>query len=319
MSSCKNIIILSEKSSGSSACQNLLAQFADIRHVEKTRHTEHETLYWTKAASILGKPQLKMVDSEVPIEPEKAKAELISLLRNNLEDYEPPDTNEELISAGWNRLCKRYSPIFIEKSPHHLCQWSAIELIVEHMRATNDVDFLLVGLVRNPMDTIYSQYKRWKSPPEKVEQQWRVAYQNLLRLQDIVGKKLVIVRYEDIVSSLKHLEAVFDFCGVTANTADEKYLHKKSINKWKTDRLFGHLLSDQTIELAKKYGYQQSELINKPNPLSGIIFKTTHLAYLSVKPIRKIAQRMRNRIKSYVANKRSASLGRYSSARGNGR
>ena len=84
MSKDKNIILLSEKSSGSSACQNLLARFTNIRHVAQTRHFENETLYWTKAASILGKSQIKMVDSEVPIDPVKAKSDLISLLRDNL-------------------------------------------------------------------------------------------------------------------------------------------------------------------------------------------------------------------------------------------
>ena len=143
----KNIIILSEKSSGSSACQNLLTKFASIKHVSKTRHFENETLYWTKAASILGKPQLKMVDSEVPIECLKAKNDLISLLRDNLNNYTPPDNERELIMQGWRLLCKNHSPIFLEKSPHHLCQWSALELIIEHIREVNDVDFLIIGLI----------------------------------------------------------------------------------------------------------------------------------------------------------------------------
>ena len=220
MSKVKNIIILSEKSSGSSACQNLLAKFANIQHISKTRHFQNETLYWTKAASILEKPQFDMVDSEVPISSEKAKDEWITLLRDNLDGYVPPNHSKELIIEGWRLLCKKYSPIFLEKSPHHLCQWSAIELIIECINVVDDVDFLLIGLVRNPMDTIYSQYKRWKSPPEKVEEQWVVAYQNLLKLKDKLGDRLVIVRYEDIISSLEYLEPVFNFCEVKATSSD---------------------------------------------------------------------------------------------------
>ena len=287
MSNEKSIIILSEKSSGSSACQNLLVQFANIENVSKTRHNENETLYWTKAASILGKSQLKMVDSEVPIEREKAKAELISLLKDNLDDYIPPVKDEELIMEGWRLLCKKHSPIFLEKSPHHLCQWSAIELIIECIRKINDVDFLLIGLVRNPMDTIYSQYKRWKSPPEKVQEQWLVAYQNLLRLKEIVGDQLVIVRYEDMVTSLEYLEPAFNFCEVTVRTADKTYLHQKSLQKWKNDVFFGFSLSDETIELAEKYGYQRDELTNETYLIWPAVRTLSRIVHIAVRPIRK--------------------------------
>ncbi|MGB3292075.1 MAG: hypothetical protein WBB01_03665, partial [Phormidesmis sp.] len=230
-----------------------------------------------------GKPQLKMVDSEVPVEPKKAKADLVSLLRDNLNDFTPLENDRELIMQGWSLLCKNYSPIFLEKSPHYLCQWSALELIVEHIHEVNDVDFLLIGLIRNPMDTIYSQFKRWKSPPEKVEKQWLTAYQNLLRLREIHELPLAIVRYEDIVSSLKSLEPVFSFCGVSATADDESYVHTKSIGKWKNDKLFGLSLSHQTIELAEKFRYQKSELVNNTHPLWVVFRKSLRAVHWSIK------------------------------------
>jgi hypothetical protein len=294
----KNIIILSEKSSGSSACQNLLAKFADIQHVSKTRHYRNETLYWTKAASILGLPQLKMVDSEVPIEREKARTDLISLLKDNLDDYVPASEDKELIMEGWRLLCKKYSPIFLEKSPHHLCQWSAIELIIEYIREVNDVDVLLIGLIRNPMDTIYSHYRRWKSPLEKVEKRWIIAYQNLLKLGNVIGDKLIIVRYEDMVSSLEPLEPVFSFCGVTASDADKTYFHQKSIHKWKDDKLFGFSLSNETVELAEKYGYQRDELINEAHPLWPVARELSRTVYRATEAIEKLARNKLKRIDS---------------------
>lgn len=301
MSNAKNVIILSEKSSGSSACQNFLTKFGNIQHVSKTRHFENETLYWTKAASILGKPQLKMVDSEVPIERERARRDLISLLKDNLDNYIPPDNDKNLITEGWRLLCKKYSPILLEKSPHHLCQWSAIELIIDHMREVNDVDFLLVGLIRNPMDTIYSQYKRWKSPPEKVEKQWLIAYQNLMKIMDIIGNQLVVVRYEDMVSSLKYLEPVFSFCEVTAAVDDETYFHQKSLRKWKNDSFFGFSLSNETIELAEKYGYQKSELLNTSHLLFPVFSRVSRVAYKAASPIKKFTQNKLKVIKSIVS------------------
>lgn len=302
MSNDKCVIILSEKSSGSSACQNLLAKFANIQHVSKTRHFQNETLYWTKAASILGKPQLNMVDSEIPIKREKARTELISLLKDNLDNYVPPDRDEELITEGWRLLCKKHSPIFLEKSPHHLCQWAAIELIIECTREIKDVDFLLIGLVRNPMDTIYSQYKNWKSSPQKVQEQWRIAYQNLLRLKEIMGSQLVIVRYEDMVSSIDYLEPVFNFCEVTASAADNTYLHQKSLQKWKNDVLFGFSLSDDTIELAEKFGYQRDELTNEAYLLWPVVRKLSRAAYIAARPMKKFARNGLGKIKYILGN-----------------
>lgn len=87
MSNAKNLFILSEKSSGSSACQNQLAGFANVRHVAKTRHSQNEILYWTKAASVLGRPQRKMVGSGYPIPGDRARTELLILLTENLNDY----------------------------------------------------------------------------------------------------------------------------------------------------------------------------------------------------------------------------------------
>lgn len=286
MSNGKNIIILSEKSSGSSACQNLLAKSANIRHVAKTRHYENETLYWIKAAALLDKPQLAMVDSIVPFTRKQAKAEIIALLQDNLDDYSPPADDEALIHEGWQRLCKQFGPTFLEKSPHHLCQWSALELIVEQMRTNTDVDFLVIGLIRNPMDTIYSQYQRWKSPPTAVEKQWMIAYQNLLRLKEILGDQLVIVRYEDMVSSPETLAPVFQFCEVTANETNKSYFHRKSIQKWKQDRLFGFTLSDEATALAETYGYPKDELCNETHAFWPIVQNVSRAAYLATKPAR---------------------------------
>ncbi|MEZ4673805.1 MAG: sulfotransferase [Caldilineaceae bacterium] len=297
----KTIIILSEKSSGSSACQNLLAKSANIRHVSTTRHFENETLYWVKAASLLGRPQLKMVDSEVPIVRKQARADLIALLRDNVDpNYEPPMNDETLVMEGWRLLCKHYSPIFLEKSPHHLCQWSALELITEHIRTIKDVDFILIGLIRNPMDTIYSQYQRWKSLPAEVEKQWLIAYQNLLKLKSILGDQLVMVRYEDMISSPQTLEPVFAFCDVIPSAAGGGYFHQQSLQKWRNDRLFGFTLSDEAVALAAQYGYQRSELANETHVLWPVAQTLARTAYVATKPVKTLVQHMLDKNKAMV-------------------
>jgi hypothetical protein len=273
----KSLIILSNKSSGSSACQALLARYAHVKHVDKTRHFENETLYCTKAASVLQKTQLNMLDSEVPIDHRKARRDLIMLLRDTLgEEYAPPEDDQSLIFDGWRRLCYRYSPVFLEKSPHHLYQWSALELICQCIaQLSREIDFLVIGLVRNPMDTLYSAFRRWKTPPHKLQYEWLIAYSNLLKLTEILKEKLVIIRYEDIIASTTYLKPIFDFCDIDADTVPSAYLHTSAISKWKQDKKFGFCLADEVIDLANRYGYSKEEIYHKSYPLWPLYWSTS--------------------------------------------
>jgi len=268
------IIILSEKSSGSSALQNILTKHHKIKNVVKTRHFENETLYWTKAASILNMPQLNVEGSEVPFKPATAKKELITFLKENLGDFQQPNDDEALIMNGWRKLCEIYSPVFLEKSPHHLYQWSAIKLILKCINALDNIEFLVIGLVRNPIDTIYSQFRRWKADPGTLQNRWFVSYQNLLKLKDILNEKLIIVRYEDLVSSTICLAPVYHFCEIKNVMYDADYFHNKSIQKWRSDPYFNLKLSNDIIKLAEKYGYNQSELEIRRKLLISIILKS---------------------------------------------
>ncbi|HWQ13213.1 MAG TPA: sulfotransferase, partial [Roseiflexaceae bacterium] len=149
------VIILSARSSGSSALQNLLARSPGVRHVERTPHYESETLFWNKAASLLHRPQVRMADSRLPFPRAEAGDMLRSLLTENLgPSYVPPPGDEQLVFQGWRDLCLHYAPVFVEKTPHHLHQWGALELMLEGLARTPEVAPLVIGLVRNPMDTI---------------------------------------------------------------------------------------------------------------------------------------------------------------------
>lgn len=265
MGKIKCIIILSSKSSGSSALQSLLVRFNQVRIVSKTRHFENETLFWTKAASILHLPQVRMLDSEVPISYEKARIDLLNLLKDNVDSYVPPTNDEEMIFNGWKLLCQKHSPIFLEKSPHHLHQWSALVLIAECVKRFQEIDFLLVGLVRNPMDVLYSAWNRRRTVPEKNQYQWFTAYENLLRLRKLVGKKLVVVRYEEMVKDISTLKEIFQFISATEDQIETDYLHEKSLAKWKKDKKYGFKLSKKVLSLAEKFGYDKQDMVNKNN------------------------------------------------------
>ena len=92
----KCAVILSLKSSGSSALQQRLVGLPGVRHVDHTHHKRFETLYWTKAASVLQMDQIQLPKSEVPLKSSKAKVDLIQLLKENLGDYHPPEKDVDL-------------------------------------------------------------------------------------------------------------------------------------------------------------------------------------------------------------------------------
>lgn len=286
MSPDKCIIILSERSSGSSALQNYLVKFAGARHATTHRHFENETLYWTKAASVLGLPQIKMVDSRVPFSSGEAKKDLLALLAENVPDFQPTADDYDWIMQGWRKLCQRFSPLFIEKSPHHLCEWSALELILQAQRAIEDVDYLIIGLVRNPLDTIYSHFERWKSIPALVEKQWMVSYQNLIRFRDQLPENTIIIRYEDVINQPKVMEPILQFCGVSPSEEAQSYFHSRSVQKWKTDHWFSFALSQECRQLAIRYGYQDEELQSRGNFWAPAYHRLMHTAYQLARKVR---------------------------------
>jgi hypothetical protein len=263
----KCLIILSYKSSGSSACQNLLTDAAAVRHVEQTRHHENETLYWTKAASILGLPQQKMLRSLVPLSSVEAKKELIELLQSNLGSYEVPKDNEELIFGGWEMLCNHFAPVFLEKSPHHLVQWSALELILRCLERLPEIDFHFIGLIRNPLDTLYSIWKRWHIKPEQAQHEWLTAYRNLLHFEELAQGRITIVRYEDMVCNPFVLQPVFNFVNATKTDVSTHYLHSQAIARWRDDPVFGFEMLPELAQLASHFGYTDGELTGPSNLL----------------------------------------------------
>ena len=260
----KCIVILSDKSSGSSALYRFLSLFPEVNHIKYTRHYENETLYWTKAASILELDQTKMLDSEVPINKHQSKYELKKFLKRNLKSFSFPKDDKELVFSGWRSLCEEYAPVFIEKSPHHLHQWSCLELMMEFMQRYPNIDVLFIGLVRNPMDTLYSHWKRWRTYPEKNQIQWFNAYKNLIALKNLLKEKVLILRYEDFISEVEHLSKVIDFID-SSYTPPNDYFYKTSIQKWKSDKHFGFKLHKDVQDFAMQFGYSIDDLINEPS------------------------------------------------------
>jgi hypothetical protein len=249
----KCIIILSEKSSGSSALMKYLLRYEKIHAVKHTRHNERETLFFTKAASMLDKKQKKLIGSEVPISASKAREQLYLLVEKNVSIYNRSLSAfwswESKVMHAWLFLCNEYAPIFLEKSPHYLANWSNIELILTAIDRIVDIDFYIVGLVRHPLNTIYSAHRRWKWNCYEFDKQWCRSYTNLLKLKKILGDKCHIVKYEDMCRSARHLKPVLEFAGY--DTFKEAGFRKPR----KVPKKFKYQITEKAQRIAKKYGY----------------------------------------------------------------
>jgi hypothetical protein len=292
----KCIVVLSSKSAGSSALQNLLTSSGRVRHVRRTRHNEHETLYWTKAASVLGLPQADMADSEVPIPARRARRELERFLRDNVGGgFEPPTGDRELVFGGWAALCREYAPVFIEKTPHHLHQRAALELILECERTLDAVDFMLVGLVRNPMDALYSMWNRRRETPEVHQFEWLEAYSNLRWLASERPDLVTTVRYEDMVVDPSVLEPVCAFAGI--DVPDRGYMHGRSIAKWRDDPGYGFVIDPEVASLAREFGYSDDEVRNEPAPGWSVRRRLVRWPYIAVRPARIRVRAVRKRVR----------------------
>lgn len=244
-------MVVSTKSAGSTALQSLLVN-AGGRTVDWTPHQENETLFWVKAASILGRPQVNMADSVVPYAPDAAERELRIFLERNVPALRQPRDPEQLVREGWRALISEFGPIFVEKSPHHLHQWSALKLAMEVCSSMSDVDLRIVGLVRNPMDTLYSMWQRWGYRPSIHQFEWLLAYENLVRLQDVAPRQTHIVTYEELVSDPHAVESIGSFVGLRLDPAS---LRSSSVDAWRNDRRWGHELAPAVQKLASAFGY----------------------------------------------------------------
>lgn len=257
------VFILSEKSSGSSMLWRALTKALSIESYPKTKHFENETLFWTKAASLLEKPQLKMLKSSVPYSKERSRKELEEFLSINLHKNFSHYSDHDLVFKGWLELITEFGPIFIEKSPHHLLQESAMELMLEFKTMYEaEVDVKFIGLIRNPYTTLCSQIRRWQPKVEQIMEQWKLTYMNLLRLQKKVEPAdIYFLRYEQLLATkTEQLEHIFKFINCNQSISGAKSEKVRLSKSDKSMQWFGFELDDSTKYVAKSFGYADAEL-----------------------------------------------------------
>jgi hypothetical protein len=255
------VFILSEKSSGSSYLHRAMNTCFANSTTPHTRHFENETLFWTKAASLLGLPQTKMLASEVPFTREQARVELEEFLSTNLNKDMSRYSDEALIFDGWYELIQCFGPVFIEKSPHHLLQRSVLSLMKEFQdRYKGKVNVSFVVLLRDPLAVIASHLRRWQVKPSQYQLQWRQAYDNIAFLDDMLTTKSVKLRFEDLIKKpLPTLHDAFTQLSLSSFLSESieiEPIKKQTSANSAQKRLFS--VAPETVALAKMYGYQYS-------------------------------------------------------------
>jgi hypothetical protein len=128
------------------------------------------------------------------------------------------------------------------------------------MKRLGQVEFKFIGLVRNPLDTIYSRWRRWRNDPYKAQWLWYSAYNNLLRFKELVGERLIIRRYEDLVRNESALYKIFSFIGAQPPQMGTTALHEGSIGRWKKDRYFAFQMDPTIIKFGESLGYNSDEM-----------------------------------------------------------
>lgn len=260
-------ILLSSKGAGSSGLKNYLNANFGINLIAHSPHFENETLFWSKAASILGMPQDSMHRSEVPISYKKAVIGMEEFLhRNGIQISLNRDTPKEEFFELFLRLCENTGFPVTEKSPHHLFNFSNIQLIIDFQQyMLGRVNVVLLGMVRNPIDTVYSAWCRWRYNCSDFEREWLASYRHL---HELVQSRIpvTVFRYEDLCGSTEDLdEFLMTSCGFIKRSNHYTF-HNRSLQKWKRDGLFEYIPSVQAQAVAADFGYTPSDLRDERDP-----------------------------------------------------
>ena len=251
--------------------QNALCSHEQIQTVNYSPHTYLETHHWLKAAVLLNKDkslfsngrQYKNYGSR-----KNARTYLEDELKGNLPGFIIPKDDNELVFQGWDALCEKFAnPIFFEKSPQYLAHWAALSLLLEWSQKTTKFNVKFIGLIRNPLAVQYSAFKLFRSKPNKRQYGWLNIYKNLIFFKSLSTKnKFHLVKYENIVDNpKKELNSICDFIGIKFDAGMLNEIHGNSKTKWNDDIYFNLNLSPSVIQLAKFFGYTDSELSNNNN------------------------------------------------------
>jgi hypothetical protein len=166
-------------------------------------------------------------------------------------------------------------------------------LIQQGSATTSDeIDLRVVGLIRNPIDTLYSMWQRWRIRPELRQHEWVGAYENLRSLTQQLGNRMMIVRYEDLVGGGSTIGEVCDFLGIGRNQDVGSGIRSSALSQWHRDRKFGFQPDQRVIDLAVSFGYDRADL----SPRRSAIWGIAREAGVARRKLRGVAGRLRRSV-----------------------
>ena len=130
---------------------------------------------------------------------------------------------------------------------------AALELLAEAMRRDEGCRYLVVAIVRNPLDVVYSAWRRFRYRPERYQWEWVGDLRQPRGRGRLYGDRFVQLRYEDLVTGPTDLfDRVADLVGVPASTWEDRGgLHGGSLRRWSTDPAFGFSLHPDVVALGR--------------------------------------------------------------------
>jgi hypothetical protein len=289
------VILLSDKRSGSTIFQKEFAKHSAVQTLRYSSHTYLESHHWTKAATMLGGRSRRSGFLSRDADyggPRNARTYMIDTVLGNLPDFTPQSDDKALIFGSWEALCREFArPVFFEKSPQLLANWSALSLLLE-WKAQTSFCVRFIGLVRNPLAVQHSAEVLFGTPPELRQFAWAKAYRNLLALQHMIPPEdILVMRHEDIIADPSgRLAEICAFVGLVPQPGLGVSVTTERQNSWLQDECYTLRLAPVVREVARAFGYSAGDLTNPHSATS-----LTKSARKNFRPLQLIRNRLRDR------------------------
>ena len=196
----KTIILLSAKRSGSTALFKCFQKHSEVKIPHSNQKIDNwEIQFWSLAVLALKgdfNPLQERLKKSFPKIDFKLKSEI----------------TEDNIFDIWNRILDDRGGVVFDKSPQYLGNNLALDLLKKYIYSGNNVK--IISLMRDPRDTITSQYELWrefteKDSLEKREKYWIKQYKHLEVLREKINIPLFYYEKISITPILINLNSTY--------------------------------------------------------------------------------------------------------------
>ena len=249
----KTIILLSSKRSGSTAIFKCFQKHSKVKIPHFDQKIENwEIQFWSLASLAL----------RGNIDPFRTRLKLsFPKINFQLDNY----LNDKKIFEIWNNILDECGGTVFDKSPQYLGNIDAFNLLEKYISKGNNVK--IFSLIRDPRDTITSQYELWRDYSEndsleKREKFWIKQYSHLEELRKKMN--IPLFNYEQIVSNpKKYISQIYKFCEIDEEINTWKHIKPVSIGRYSTSIIINRKkwkFSNKLNAMILRYNYNTSQL-----------------------------------------------------------